>query len=37
MLEFIETYLLEVLFFSLFFGIVATIATGYLFALWIFG
>jgi hypothetical protein len=37
MLQFIERNLLEVLLFSLFFGMFFTISAGYLLAMWIFG
>ena len=37
MLQFIERNFLEVLLFSLFFGIFFTISAGYLLAMWIFG
>jgi hypothetical protein len=37
MLQFIETYLVEVLLFSLFFGAVSAISAGYLLACWLFG
>lgn len=37
MLQFVERYLVEVLLFSLFFGVVSTISAGYLLAQWIFG
>jgi len=37
MLQFIERNFLEVLLFSLFFGMFFTISAGYLLAMWIFG
>ena len=37
MLQFVERYLVEVLLFSLFFGIVSTVSAGYLLAYWLFG
>jgi hypothetical protein len=37
MLQFIERNLVEVLLFSLFFGMFFTISLGYLLAYWIFG
>lgn len=37
MLQFVERNFLEVLLFSLFFGMFFTISAGYLLAMWIFG
>ena len=37
MLQFIENNLVEVLLFSLLFGVISTISAGYLLAQWIFG
>ena len=37
MLQYIENNLVEVLAFSLLFGVFSTVSAGYLFALWIFG
>jgi len=37
MLQYLEKNLLEVLLFSLFFGMFFTVSAGYLLALWIFG
>ena len=37
MLQFVERNLVEVLLFSLFFGVVITVSAGYLLAYWLFG
>ena len=37
MLQYIENNLVEVLLFSLLFGVFSTVSAGYLLALWIFG
>jgi len=37
MLQYIENNFVEVLLFSLFFGMFSTVCAGYLLALWIFG